>query len=924
MPPITQLDEVFLSRLLNNDDNVKQDILNTNVDSKTLSTVLNKLTTTSNAYRQELFEKVHANFDEFSGLYNTSQDLHFRVFELVKQAGTTEKQITDNQAAVTLTIDTYQQALLDTQNNKVQIDTLEKLEQILLVIDEIHVELKESLYLEAVKHILELIRILKEWKADTRVMGYIEGRVAQLKQTLILRLQEDIRTAIQYNLGSMRILEFFGSKPVHIKDIFESLNQLELLAQEMTGIKRLIFKNIITPYFENGTSQLQVDHVGGDSSGGVLQVIKVTNDNEKMDPILMLQQMDEILGYFFKYMFNSSKDENLNRLFGNLLLPELTDLIIEKGIAPAIPSSKYNLSDFNLVAQAVLAFEDKCIEYGYQIPEAGPTKLALYVQNIDKHYAKKRREKILQQGRTVMVRRLYDAEMTQVKEDNGHTYQYKITQTPRILSVLISDTIDEAQDLLQSHPISASTLVEGIQDLLDMYRAIMPSYHRQYYLSGPAKSLLFRNDCLWLSKQLRSTVSLKPECKHFNKLTNDLNAASERLEELGKAWYELAMMHRVQVIQTLLDQLDGFTGMSGNAKYQKECDLAITQVIDLVGSFASETRPIVDETLLLDMLGRIVDSILGRLIQDIEELQDIGAEESHVIAVTLNSLAQLVAAFDLPGKDATESFVSELVPSWEKFWHVKDILEMNMRDIMEEFRRGDLHMFEKSELVGLLSALFAETELRESNIQEIKTGTQRVDGSVATRPIAGPASSPTPPSTFSPTPTATFTPTATSTSTATSTPTGSIHRALEYTPDDDMETSDGGWGDDDEDDLFADEQPEPTIVVPSPKSSEPSLLLDANIDIEDTGGWGDADEDIFDNDEIEEPKSLETHKSTITADAKIEPSDKISATNSSETPLSRALDFQSIDNEIDNELNEGEGWGWDDDDDLFKGGEDLK
>lgn len=917
MPPITQLDEVFLSCLLNKDESTKQDLLKINIDSETLSTVLNKLTATSNAFQQELFEQVHTNLDEFSGLYNTSHDLHYKIFELVKQVDTTEKQVSYTQKTVASTIDEYQQALLESQNNTIKIDTLEKLEQVLQVIEEIQVELKESMYLEAVKHIMELTRIVKEWKEDTRVMGYIEERVEQLKQTLIVRLQDDIRTAIQYNLGSMRILETFGPKHVHIKDVFQSLNQLGLLAQEMMGIKRLIFKNIFMPYFENGTNHLQVDHVQGDSSGGVLQVIKVTNDDEnKMDPVLMLQQIDTILAYFFKYMFNDNKDDHLNILFGNLLLPELTDLMIEKGIAPAIPSSKYNLFDFNTVAQAVSVFDKKCTDYKYQVPDAGPTMLALYVKNIDKHYAKKRREKILQQGRTVMVRRLYDAEMTQVKEDNGHTYQYQITQTPQILSVLISDTIDEAQELLQSHPISASSLVEGIQDLLDMYRAIMPSYHRPRYLSGPANSLIFRNDCLWLSNQLKSTISIKPECKHFDKLTSDLKAASERLEELGKAWYELTMMHRVQMIQNLLDELDGFTGMSGNAKFQKECDLAITQVIDLVGSFSSETRPVVDETLFLDMLGRIVDSILGRLIQDIEGLQDIGAEESHVIAVTLNSLAQLVAAFDLPGKDATESFVSELVPSWEKFWLVKDILEMNMRDIMDAFRRGDLHMFKKSELVGLLIALFADTELRESNIQEISTGAQRVDRSVTSRPTTGPI--------FSPAPTATFSPTATFTPTATSTPTSIIHRVLEYTPDDDMETSDGGWGDDDDDDLFADEQPEPAISAPTSKSSKSSLLLTADISMDDTGGWGDADEDIFDDDEIEEPRKPETQKPTITADAKIQPSDRSSATNSSGPPLSRALDFQSIDSEIDNELNEGEGWGWDDDDDLFKGGEDLK
>ncbi|KAG2235372.1 hypothetical protein INT48_004991 [Thamnidium elegans] len=919
MPPIRKLDEAFLAQLLDN-ENTRDGILNTNIDSKSLSTVLTKLTTTSDALQQELFQQVYTHFDEFSTSYNTSQELYGSILKLIQQVDTSEQQVKESQTIVTTSIEKYQQALLASEKNKVKIDTLETLEQMLDIINMIQLELKECLYLEAVEHIAKLETILSTWQADTRVMNLLNERMASMKLSLIHQLQDDIRASIQYNMGSMRILTTFKSTPTstkstHIGHVLQSLHRLGLLPEEMMGIQRLVFKNIFNPYFEQGNSHyLQIDHVTIDefSSGGVLQVIKNTPQNEdeediqKMDPILMLQQLDNILGFFFKYFFENTKDDELNLVFGNVLLPQLEKTMITHGIAPAIPSTKYNLSDFNVIAQAVTSFENQCTStYGYQVYSEDPSVLSLYVQNIDKHYAKKRRERILQDGRKVMVRKLYDAEMTQVNED-GHIYKYQITQTPQILSVLISDTLDEASHLLKEHPISATTLVEGIQDLLDMYRAIMPSYHRRQFLSGPASSLIFRNDCLWLAKQMTSVVAVKPESKSFHALAADLNEASNRLQELGKAWYEIAMMRRVQVIQSLLDQLDGFTGMAENIRFQQDCEQTITKVIQLVHSFAAETQPVVDETLFLDMLGRIVGSILGRLIRDIEELADIGADESHVIAVTLNSLTQLVSAFDLPGKDATESFVSELVDSWEKFWLVKDILEMNMREIMDAYRRGVLHMFEKSELVGLLCALFADTELREANIQEIKTGRLAQERSVAA-----------PSQTVVHQPTATNAASALSSLVAAPTSTPSpvpslTTSALEYTPDDDMEVAESGWGDDDDDDLFADEQLLQTIATPPTvsKSLEPSPLLEVDMmDMEDTeGGWGDADQDIFD----EEPTNIPEEKKSIDTTVVAQPSKDKS------TPvLSRALDFQAIDSEIDNELNDG--WGWDDDDDdLFK------
>lgn len=1025
MPPIRQLDEAFLSQLISKDENIKDTILNNKIDSESLSSVLSKLNSSFNAYEEELFQQVYSNFDEFCNTYNTSQQLHARVLDLVKQASLSEENVSETKDTTTRTIEEYQEAVSASQRNQYKIDALEQLEHVLQVIEMIQTELKSSVYLKAADHILELTRILKEWKVDKRLIDMVAERVEKLKQTLILHLQEDVRTSIQFNPASMRILKTFKPDPtstatVNLGEVFKCLDKFGLLAEELMGVQRLLFKNIFNPYFDNGMSHLQVDHVQLDvGSGGVLQVINSNNiETDRLDPIQMLQQIDTILAFFFKYMFNNSKDTQMNHLFGNLLLPDLEDRMIQKGISPAIPSFKYNLSDFDAVADTVISFENKCVEtYGFQVDH--DSSLGLYVKNIDKHYAKKRNEKVLQEGRKVMIRRLYDAEMTQLEHD-GHTYRFHITQTPQILSVLISDTLDEASELLKSHPISSSTLIEGIQDLLDMYRAVMPSYHRPHYLSGPANSLIFRNDCLWLSNHLKADIADKPVAQNFDGLVKKLEIASEKLGELGKAWYELTMMHRVQMIQTSLDKIDGFLGMADSSKFQHDCDHAISRVIELVGSYSSETRPVIDETLFLDMLGRIVDSALVRLIHDIEELVDIGAEESHVIARTLNSLAQLVGAFDLPGRDATESFVSELVPSWEKFWLLKDILEMNMRDIMESFRKGNLHMFEKSELVGLLCSLFADTELRSSNIQEIKTGiTSPIS---AQHHLRSPSDSPPQPSPSSHTPAAvneylkrSVTPTHTT----------SINSALNYTLDDekdaaaaegwgdddddlfadetlspttahtvvqapeetkastkpspsanlslamedtDMDETAGGWGDDD-DDLFADEQP--TIPITAGVDSAPEksttassttnkqaleekneraslstqpqsfdLSPDVDMDMEDTaGGWGEADEDLFDNEDIVVPETNalieEKHAGgDVEGGAKSEiprATDKHIIPVSSTTTVPKQektspLNIQGLDDEIDDELNEaGEGWGWDDDDDdLFKEGGDLK
>ncbi|KAG2218176.1 hypothetical protein INT45_003602 [Circinella minor] len=84
----------------------------------------------------------------------------------------------------------------------------------------------------------------------------------------------------------------------------------------------------------------------------------------------------------------------------------------------------------------------------------------------------------------------------------------------------------------------------------------------------------------------------------------------------------------------------------GDIKRQQDCDHAIAQVIDQIRSYVVALRPVISERIYFDLVRCVVDSGLTHLLGDVEDLQDIGAEDSHLIAQSLNSLFQLVDVFD--------------------------------------------------------------------------------------------------------------------------------------------------------------------------------------------------------------------------------------------------------------------------------------
>ncbi|KAI8390867.1 Centromere/kinetochore Zw10-domain-containing protein, partial [Radiomyces spectabilis] len=876
MASVGSLAASFKEKILNdNDSNPDISLLKSQLcDAPSLSAVLDTLNESFDDLSRQLFREILENFDVFESSYQKDMELHARIVDAVKDVNSIHATVSDPAQGVNTTaanaLQEYQSVLDQSSENQQIIDMLQTLTTILQDIDRVKDQLGKHSLLDATLLFLRIQSTVHDlcesqqpcdWR-QVDAFQFIQQELDRLKMQLLQTLEDGMNQAIVFhikdNINSMVVYPSvqLGSTadPVVLIQIFQCFSELQQLSVQMAHLKRSIFKHIVSPFYENlrhATIETR-PYKGNTAEGGQLELTigsaSSPDDIEQGPSVIdqsidVLHQTESMLQFFYTYIFNnSSETPQLTHLFGNLILPEIFETYIQKCLAPSVPSSARDLEKFGKIAQAVTQFEEKCDHafhlYTAESDETSKASLTAYVAHIDRHFAVKRRHKVLQQGRQVMMRKLYDTEKAQERH-NDQCQTYCITQTPHLLSMLLADTVTEAASLQSSHPISATKLIEVTQELTDLYRAITPSFHRSYFLSNPAHALVFRNDCFWLAHQIVEKLAVQKETRQFEGLTTMFANTARALRDLGNSWYQVAITQRMQVIHAFLDKLEGFTTIGEGRQQEQTCHQAIMGAVEQAQSYAHATRSVLDPSLFLNMMGFIVDGILERMIKELEDLTDIGAQESHLIASLLNSLAQLVNGFDLPGRDASEPTVIGLVPHWKKFWLLKDMLEMNLRDIMDHFRRGDLELFDKQELVRLICALFADTQVREASIQEIESG-HPVPTAPSLQMSPEPRSStlfPHTPVQHQPSPPITHTPSGTR-SMVNSPSTTSLNSdyakpksiSLEYNVDDTAEM-DNGWDDADEDIFIDNIEPAPTgppEVKPMAKASAPGSATEAS------------------------------------------------------------------------------------------------
>ncbi|KDN49566.1 hypothetical protein K437DRAFT_293689 [Tilletiaria anomala UBC 951] len=263
----------------------------------------------------------------------------------------------------------------------------------------------------------------------------------------------------------------------------------------------------------------------------------------------------------------------------------------------------------------------------------------------------------------------------------------------------------------------ADMLLEAALDEIDLHNGIMPSTHSEVLTSVPSLAIQFANDCSFIAQQLqilheKITVDLQEKASaEFHK-----RAALTNL--LGKQCFEAQMVAQETILEQSLAEADGFSGTNDPSRYAL-AERAVKQVLHVLRTLAATWSRIMTRTAFLAAMGRLIDGVLLRLLEYIEDLEDISEVESDKLAVLCKMFGPLEEIF--VDESTQQTSVALFVPSWFKASYLSEILTGSLVDIeFLFFEAGALVDYSKAELSKLIKALFSDSSNRAKLLHHIE------------------------------------------------------------------------------------------------------------------------------------------------------------------------------------------------------------
>ncbi|KAG5647875.1 hypothetical protein DXG03_007799 [Asterophora parasitica] len=298
-------------------------------------------------------------------------------------------------------------------------------------------------------------------------------------------------------------------------------------------------------------------------------------------------------------------------------------------------------------------------------------------------------------------------------------------RTKRIIN-LVEDVLAEGNHLVASSLFSSSsasssalgsTLLLTASGILDLYRALYPvKFVRE--LATAEQGMRFANDCAYLATEVER---LKPLLDtQETAVLSRLEDCGSRFKVLSESWFHDVIEREQRALDNILTEgAQGFTYTAEQERYD-ECESAITEVLQGVRRLAQRLKSILTKSNYYTAIGMVAHATLERILTDVLALPDIPEVESH----RLSELCRIFNAMEglFVEDPAQPSFVVAYVPSWLKFSYLSELLEASMADITYLFEEGALVDFDVDELVRLVRALFADTQLRSNTILKLQGG----------------------------------------------------------------------------------------------------------------------------------------------------------------------------------------------------------
>ncbi|CAN6611737.1 hypothetical protein TRVA0_004S04544 [Trichomonascus vanleenenianus] len=248
-----------------------------------------------------------------------------------------------------------------------------------------------------------------------------------------------------------------------------------------------------------------------------------------------------------------------------------------------------------------------------------------------------------------------------------------------------------------------------LSDFLALYRALSPLAYKVIF-----SPVVIYNDV---------SVFIDRATRHENGALRYVSDADcTQMVDFARTNLEEYVESRRSLLSEQLLRANGFANCNPDQDLLT-CQSVVDQCVHLISEFYSETLHNASFAITCRLVGTLVEYLVTSMMTGIESQSDISAVECDELSKLIEGVSSLARLFlpDSEGGEETSVAAAAALnaPSWIKFQYFGEILKSNLVDIMSNFNDGLLGDFSATELIGLIRALFAESEHRHRAINDI-------------------------------------------------------------------------------------------------------------------------------------------------------------------------------------------------------------
>ncbi|VAI78244.1 unnamed protein product [Triticum turgidum subsp. durum] len=392
----------------------------------------------------------------------------------------------------------------------------------------------------------------------------------------------------------------------------------------------------------------------------------------------------------------------------------------------AVPDEASKLIEFQDVIRSTTEFENTLRGMMFISPDRKDGKLTQFVDDVEVHFAVRKRNEILVKARYILVQ--YDYKNPLASDDHGDSVVDLLFQPEKcFISKSALQLMKLVHGALKDACLSSARVAKefccAARDALLLYKAIVPvQLEKQLNSISPVAAIL-HNDFYHLSQEI---LGLAFEYRA------DFPSGQQKLVvfvDLAPIFSQMAdgiLRRQIQfATANLSEAIDGADGFQ-NTHQSQHCESAkfsIEQVVFILEKIHIMWESVLPRSIYRRSMFHVLGPVFSRITKDMLLIDDMAAEETlqlqGLIHLALENLSSLFLSLVENDDDKfldhhTWVQLDESIPSLKKFRKLAELLDMSLKSITAAWESGELANcgFTSSEMRNFIKAIFADSPLR--------------------------------------------------------------------------------------------------------------------------------------------------------------------------------------------------------------------